>query len=134
MTNQLKYYKLSLIHILIIGKKMGLRTAHLAQESVSSDEHINTTHLIKMVVVLTFLFEFVGTLILFTQFVPRFGAYGAFMSVFFAISSYCNAGFDLLGMNGEFSSLISMQDNPVAVSYTHLDVYKRQKHELFTRR
>lgn len=102
---------------LLIGKKMGLRTAHLAQESVSSDEHINTSHLIKMVVVLTFIFEFVGTLILFTQFIPRFGAYGAFMSVFFAISAYCNAGFDLLGMNGEFSSLISMQDNPV-VTFT----------------
>lgn len=102
---------------LIIGKKMGLRTAHLAQESVSSDEHINTVHLIKMVVILTFLFEFVGTLILLTQFVPRFGAYGAFMSVFFAISSYCNAGFDLLGMNGEFSSLVSMQGNPV-VTFT----------------
>ena len=73
--------------------------------------------LVKMVVVLTFIFEIVGTLILFTQFVPRFGAYGAFMSVFFAISAYCNAGFDLLGMNGEFSSLISMQDNPV-VTFT----------------
>ena len=96
---------------------MGLRTAHLAQESVSSDEHINTVHLIKMVVVLTFIFEIVGTLILFTQFVPRYGAYGAFMSAFFAISAYCNAGFDLLGMNGEFSSLISMQNNPV-VTFT----------------
>ena len=96
---------------------MGLRTAHLAQESVSSDEHINTTHLIKMVVVLTFLFEFVGTLILFTQFCALLWCIRAFMSVFLRFHPYCNAGFDLLGMNGEFSSLISMQDNPV-VTFT----------------
>lgn len=102
---------------LLIGKKMGLRTAHLAQESVSSDDHINTVHLIKMVVVMTFIFESVGALILLTQFVPRFGPYGVFMSIFFAISAYCNAGFDLLGMNGQFSSLISMQNNPV-VTFT----------------
>lgn len=102
---------------LLIGKKMGLRTAHLAQESVSSDEHINTVHLIKMVVILTFIFELTGALVLSTQFVPRYGGYGAFMSVFFSISAYCNAGFDLLGMNGEYSNLVSMQDNPV-VTFT----------------
>ncbi|MEG2597216.1 MAG: potassium transporter TrkG, partial [Oscillospiraceae bacterium] len=98
---------------LLIGKKMGLRTAHLAQESVNSDERIDTVHLIKMIVILTFLFEAVGALILLTQFVPEYGAYGVFMSIFFAISSYCNAGFDLLGMNGAYSSLISVRDNPV---------------------
>lgn len=102
---------------LLIGKKMGLRTAHLAQESVNSDERINTVHLIKMVVILTLIFELAGTLILFTQFIPRYGAYGAFMSVFLSISSYCNAGFDVLGMNGQFSSLVSMRDNPV-VTFT----------------
>ena len=30
--------------------------------------------------------------------IPEFGWYGLYMSVFFAISSYCNAGFDLFGM------------------------------------
>ena len=37
------------------------------------------------------------------------------MSAFFAISSYCNAGFDLLGMNGAFGSLISVNDQPLVL-------------------
>ncbi len=102
---------------LFVGKKMGLRTAHLAQESVNSDGQINTTHLIKMIVVLTISFEIIGALIFATQFVPLYGAYGIFISIFLAISSYCNAGFDLFGFNGEFTSLISVQDNFV-VTFT----------------
>ena len=97
---------------LLIGKRMNLRTAHLAQESVSSDEKIDTVHLVKMVVFLTVTIESVGALLLMLYFVPEFGYYGIFMSVFFSISAYCNAGFDLLGMNGEFSSLISINQNP----------------------
>jgi trk system potassium uptake protein TrkH len=97
---------------LIIGKKLSLRTAQLAQESVSADDRINTAHLVKTVVVVTACFELVGALLLMLYFVPEFGYYGIFMSIFFAISAYCNAGFDLLGMRGEFSSLISVQENP----------------------
>ncbi len=97
---------------LLIGKRMNLRTAHLAQESVSSNEKIDTVHLVKMVVFLTFTVETIGALLLMLYFVPEFGTYGIFMSFFFAISAYCNAGFDLLGMQGEYSSLISVNDNP----------------------
>lgn len=96
----------------LIGKKVSLRTAQLAQESVSADDRINTTHLVKTVVAVTFSIELVGALLLMAYFVPEFGYYGIFMSFFFAISAYCNAGFDLLGMRGEYSSLISVQNNP----------------------
>ena len=96
----------------VIGKKVSLRTAQLAQESVSADDRVNTSHLLKTVMAVTFLTELIGALLLMPVFIPEFGAYGLFMSFFFAISAYCNAGFDLLGMNGEYSSLISIQDNP----------------------
>ena len=33
-------------------------------------------------------------------FVPEHGAYGVFMSVFMAVSSFCNAGFDVMGETG----------------------------------
>ncbi len=96
----------------IIGKKMSLRTAQLAQESVSADDRSNTIHLVKTVVAVTFLIELTGALLLMLYFIPEYGTYGIFMSFFFAISAYCNAGFDLLGMHGEYSSLISVQENP----------------------
>ncbi len=97
---------------LLIGKRMNLRTAHLTQESGSSDDKIDTVRLVKMVVFLTASIEAVGALLLMCYFVPAYGTYGIFMSVFFAISAYCNAGFDLLGMHGEYSSLISINQNP----------------------
>ena len=100
---------------LLIGKRLGLRTAHLAQESVNSDEQINTARLIKMLVFLTAGIELAGALLLSIYFVPEFGQYGIFMSVFFAVSAYCNAGFDLLGMRGEFSSLLSVNDQPLVL-------------------
>lgn len=96
---------------LIIGKKMGLRTAHLAQESVNSDERVDTVHLLKMVVGVTFGIELLGALILLTVFLPEHGSYGVFMAIFFAISAYCNAGFDLLGFREPGSSLLTVQDN-----------------------
>lgn len=50
--------------------------------------------------------ETVGALLLLPAFVPRYGAEGIFISVFTSISAFCNAGFDLLGREGAYSSLI----------------------------
>ena len=100
---------------LLIGKRVGLRTAHLTQESVGSDQRLNTGKLTKFLVFFTAVMELLGGLLLSIYFVPRFGRYGIFMSAFFAISSYCNAGFDLLGMNGAFGSLISVNDQPLVL-------------------
>ena len=100
---------------LLVGKRVGLRTAHLAQESVSSDEQANTANLVRTVVFFTAVVELIGALLLSIYFVPAYGQYGAFISVFLAISAFCNAGFDLLGMNGAFSSLISVNDQPLVL-------------------
>ena len=100
---------------LLIGKRVGLRTAHLTQESVGSDQRLNTGKLTKFLVFFTAVMELLGGRLLSIYFVPRFGRYGIFMSAFFAISSYCNAGFDLLGMNGAFGSLISVNDQPLVL-------------------
>ena len=70
---------------LLIGKRMNLRTAHLTQESVSSDDKIDTVRLVKMVVFLTASIEAVGALLLMCYFVPAYGTYGIFMSVFFSV-------------------------------------------------
>jgi trk system potassium uptake protein TrkH len=61
----------------------------------------------------TFLFEGVGAVILSGCFIPRFGiAGGIWRGVFHAVSAFCNAGFDLLGRNGAFSSLAGYADHP----------------------
>ena len=55
---------------LLVGKRVGLRTAHLAQESVSSDEQANTANLVRTVVFFTAVVELIGALLLSIYFVP----------------------------------------------------------------
>lgn len=98
-----------------IRKRVGLKSLYVAQESVSSNSMNGVGHLIKMIFTITFSFEFVGALVLMTVFVPRYGLGGIFISIFLAVSAYCNAGFDILGFEGQYSSLVHYFDNPVVL-------------------
>ena len=60
--------------------------------------------------------EGAGAVILTLCFLPEFGlAGGLWRGIFHAVSAFCNAGFDLLGSKGEFTSLISYNGNPVVL-------------------
>ena len=98
-----------------IGRKLGLRNMQLAQESLNSTSFFDVTHLVKAVVLFSLVMEFCGAVLLCTTFVPKYGAEGIFMSVFMSISAFCNAGFDLLGMEGEYISLCNYNGNPVVI-------------------
>ena len=62
--------------------------------------------MLKIVVGLAAMFEGIGILLLMFAFVPQFGLEGVWISVFTAISAFCNAGFDLFGRFGAYSSLV----------------------------
>lgn len=98
-----------------IRKKIGLKTLQIAKESVNSGSLSDIGHLLRVVFIATLVFELIGALVLSTVFVPKYGPHGIFISVFLAISSYCNAGFDILGFEGQFSSLTTLNDNPVVL-------------------
>lgn len=100
---------------LAIRKKIGLKTLQVAKESVSSSSTSDIGHLLRVVFIVTLVFELVGALILSTVFVPEFGKNGMYISVFLAISAYCNAGFDILGFLGPYSSLMPFNNNPVVL-------------------
>ena len=64
----------------------------------------------------TAVFEGAGTLLLAIRFVPQFGlARGIWMSLFHAVSAFCNAGFDLLGRLEPSSSLTSYSKDPLVI-------------------
>lgn len=96
---------------LMLGKKLGLRSMQLAQESINSTGFANVTKLTRMVVMVSLGIEMLGALALSTVFVPQYGGEGFFISFFLAISAFCNAGFDVLGFQGAFCSLINYTDN-----------------------
>jgi trk system potassium uptake protein TrkH len=97
-------------------KRVGLKAKLLAQESSGSFSFMELPALLKSIIMTTFLFEFVGCVLLSTQFIPLYGIKnGIGKAGFMAISAFCNAGFDLMGntASGPYSSLTAANGNPV---------------------
>ncbi len=86
-------------------KKIGLHERMLLKASAGNTRLSGMVRLVKGIILGTLLIEGVGAVFLAIRFVPQFGwGEGVYYAVFHAISSYCNAGFDLMGRNEKFSS------------------------------
>ncbi len=92
-------------------RRMGFRDLRLLGESVSASGYSQATEVLKIVIRLAFLFEAIGIVLLACAFVPQFGLEGVWISIFTAISAFCNAGFDLFGRFGPYSSLAPYVNN-----------------------
>ncbi|MCM1335496.1 MAG: hypothetical protein NC084_10410 [Bacteroides sp.] len=97
---------------LAIGRKLGLTKAMSASGELTLTGLSATKRIFTRVVVLSLSVELVGALLLMPRLIPRYGGYGAFMAVFTAVSSFCNAGFDLFGIEGEGAGLTLFADDP----------------------
>lgn len=100
---------------LIVGKKLGLRDMQLASESVSADTMADMPRMIRLAVLTSVAVETAGALLLSAVFIPKYGAKGLAISIFLAVSAYCNAGFDILGREGPFVSLSGYNGSPVVL-------------------
>ena len=88
-------------------RKLGLREREMLKESMSGVRVQGIMKIAKMSVLGTFLFEGAGALLLAIRFVPLFGwGEGLYYAVFHAISAFCNAGFDLMGIYEPFCSFV----------------------------
>lgn len=97
------------------GKKLGYRTLKNAGGDFSESTIESGRGIFIRIMKYSLIFELCGAVLLGFSFVPKHGGYGVWMSIFMSISAFCNAGFDLLGMNGEGSSLISVQNEPMVL-------------------
>lgn len=101
---------------LALGRKMGLRGMDVAKESLSSDSFADVRALVRTIFGITFGVEAVGAALLALAFIPRYGfPQGAVKGIFISISAFCNAGFDLMGSEGAYSSLMSFADSPLVL-------------------
>lgn len=98
-----------------IGRKLGLRSMHLASESATGASFGDVRALVSAIIQISLIAEGVGTLLLMTTFIPRYGLQGIWISVFLAISAFCNAGFDILGFIEPYTSLTTLANNPVVM-------------------
>lgn len=98
------------------GKKIGLRQRWIMQESLSAPQVGGIIRLTRFILTGVFAIEGIGAALLAIRFVPQFGPVrGLWYAVFHSISAFCNAGFDLMGLQEPYSSLTAYSGDPLLV-------------------
>ncbi len=94
---------------IIINKKLRLKDNQLIQDAFNLNTMSGLKQFITRVFVGTFVIEGIGALCYMTVFIPEFGVKGIWISIFNAISAFCNAGMDIVGLE----SLCHYATNPM---------------------
>ena len=98
----------------ISGRRIGFMQRTVLQEAISAPQVGGIIRLTRFIVLTTFSIELLGAFLLMTAFIPEFGVgKGIWYSVFHSVSAFCNAGFDLMGVHGEFSSMTPYIQHPL---------------------
>lgn len=99
---------------MLASRRISLMQRSTMQDAISAPKVGGIVKLTKFIITGTFIIEAVGAVSMMPVFCKNFGAKGIWMSVFHSISAFCNAGFDILGTEGnQFCSLTSYTSNPV---------------------
>ena len=100
----------------LVGKKLGLQARTTMQEAVSAPNLGEIMKYTRFIFLGCLIFEALGAIAMSPVFIAEYGPLkGIWLSIFTSISAFCNAGFDLNGSHGEFSSMMPYMDNPVIV-------------------
>lgn len=98
---------------LLSGRRISLMQRSTMQEAIAAPKVGGIVRLTGFILRGTFLIELLGALALMPVFCRQYGLRGIWMAVFHAISAFCNAGFDLMGTDGDpFSSLTAFATSP----------------------
>ncbi|MBP2641456.1 MAG: potassium uptake protein, TrkH family [Firmicutes bacterium] len=82
---------------LVIGKKIQFRERLIMQEALNQLTVAGIVRLTRYIIKTTLLIEFIGGTILALRWYPEMGERAIYFGYWHAISSFCNAGFDLFG-------------------------------------
>jgi len=94
------------------GKKIGLWQRSAMQDSISAPQVGGIVRLTGFIIKTSMIIELAGAVLMMPVFCKDFGIVkGIWYSVFHSVSSFCNAGFDLMGVREPFSSLTSYSRN-----------------------
>lgn len=108
----LGFMTIATFFFMLINKKPGLREREILSESINTLQIGGILKLAKRIIIVTAAVEGIGAFLLSLRFCPEFGiAKGVFLGTFHSISAFCNAGFDLFGFRGEFSSLTTFNND-----------------------
>ena len=99
---------------LLSGRKISLMQRSTMQDAISAPKVGGIVRLTRFILRGTFLIELLGALAMLPVFCRDYGWRGIWMAVFHSVSAFCNAGFDILGMeNNLYPSLTSYAGSPI---------------------
>ncbi|MBO5240486.1 MAG: potassium transporter KtrB [Clostridia bacterium] len=99
---------------LVFHRKLKIKDSHLIQEAFNLNTFSNLISFVKKVLLGTLIVECAGALFYLPVFLPKFGAKGIWIAFFNAVSAFCNAGIDIIGLN----SLCDYATNPLCNAVT----------------
>ena len=102
--------------MILLNRKLSIKDHLLIQDAFNLNTMSGLAKFIKNVLLGTLIIEGTGALLYVLVFVPQFGAKGIWISVFTAVSAFCNAGIDIIGEN----SLCDYSTNPMINIVTSL--------------
>ena len=110
----LGFITIGVMFSMILRRRIGLKTRGLLQESVNTLKIGGIIKLTKKIIKGTLLIEGIGALILGIRFSFDYGPLrGMYYGLFHSVSAFCNAGFDLMGINEPYCSLTRYVGDPV---------------------
>ena len=95
----------------VSGRKIGFMQRTVMQEAISAPQVGGIVRLTRFIILTTFVIELLGAALLSIIYIPEFGIKGVWYAVFHSVSAFCNAGFDLMGVHGEFASMTAYAQN-----------------------
>lgn len=96
----------------ISGRRIDLKERSVMQEAIAAPQVGGIVRLTRFFVAVALAIEGIGALLLMPVFIPMFGfGKGCFYAFFHAISAFCNAGFDLMGIREPFSSMTGFSEH-----------------------
>lgn len=100
---------------IMLGKKLGWSTIKNVASDFTDNALARPKRIFGEIVGYTFCIELAGAALLCFAFVPDFGAEGVYISIFMAVSAFCNAGFDLLTVTEGAVGVSNYIGNPIVM-------------------
>lgn len=103
----LGFMSFATMFFVLAGKRITIKDRILIQSSVNMDSLSGIVKFAKYIFFSSFIIQAIGALLLAIVFVPEFGwVTGIGYSVFHSVTSFCNAGFDLMGNYSSFTRYV----------------------------
>ena len=101
-------------------RRIGLSERLIMVSTLNLNDLDGVVRVVRHALMGTAFFELAGAALLSIRMIPKYGFFrGLWHALFHSVSAFCNAGFDLQGVDtGAFSSLAAFQDDPLTLLTT----------------